>query len=94
MSPASRAADALIRAYQRRLSPRKGWSCAARVVHGVPSCSAAVRDIIRTRGVIKGIVPTMARFLLCYRAASAVVPARVDGGGVCCCGPIPIPFCF
>ena len=94
MSPASRAADALIRAYQRWLSPRKGWSCAARAVHGGPSCSAAVREIVVTRGVVRGVVPTIARLLLCYRAALAVTPARLGGRGVCCCGPIPIPFRF
>ena len=94
MSPANRAADAAIRAYQRRLSPRKGWSCAARVVHGGPSCSQAVREIVRSRGLLRGAVPTAARFLLCYRAALAVVPADVQGGGVCCCGGIPVPFRF
>lgn len=94
MSPASRAADALIRAYQRRASPRKGWSCAARVAGGGPSCSAAVREIVRTRGVVRAVVPTAAQFLICYRAASAMLPMQVQGGGVCCCGPIPIPFRF
>ncbi len=94
MSPASRIADAAIRAYQRRISPHKGWSCAVRVATGGPSCSAVVREIVRSRGVLRGVVPTVAQFLSCYRAASVMIPAQVQGGGVCCCGPIPIPFRF
>ena len=94
MTAASRAADAAIRAYQTRLSPRKGWSCAARVRHGGPSCSAAVRDIIRERGVLRALGPTAARFLLCFQAAVALAPVEVEGRGVCCCGGIPIPIRF
>lgn len=92
MSAASRAADASIRFYQRRISPRKGWTCAYLVANGGRSCSAAVRDIVRTRGVLRGAAPTLARFLACYQAATS--PARTDVRGVCCCGPIPIPFRF
>ena len=92
MSPASRLADALIRTYQTRLSPRKGWSCAHLVAHGGQSCSAAVRDIVRRRGVVRGAVPTVVRFVACYRAAGLLMAADVQG--VCCCGGIPIPFRF
>ncbi|GAA2725869.1 membrane protein insertion efficiency factor YidD [Cellulomonas aerilata] len=92
MSPVSRAADALIRQYQQRLSPRKGWSCAHRVAHGGPSCSTAVRDIVRRRGVLRGARPTVLRFVACYQAASLLMASDVRG--VCCCGPIPIPFKF
>ena len=92
MSPLSRAADALIRTYQTRWSPRKGWHCAHGVAHRGPSCSAAVRSIVATRGVVRGIVPTAARFVACYRAATVL--AQADVQGVCCCGGIPIPFRF
>ncbi|RKQ36257.1 membrane protein insertion efficiency factor YidD [Kocuria tytonis] len=90
-----RGVDRLIRGYQRHLSPRKGYTCAHLVARGGQSCSAAVRGIIAQRGVIRGIVPTMLRFAACYRAALMLGP--VGGGnvsGVCCCGPIPIPFRF
>jgi hypothetical protein len=36
----------------------------------------------------------MAQLLLCYRAALMITPARLHGEGVCCCGPIPVPFRF
>ena len=41
---------------------------------------------------MRGTVPTALRFLACYRAASLLM--ATDVRGVCCCGPIPIPFRF
>jgi hypothetical protein len=32
------------------------------------------------------------RFVACYQAASLLMASDVRG--VCCCGPIPIPFKF
>lgn len=89
-----RAVDAAIRAYQRHLSPRKGYTCAHLVARGGQSCSAAVRGIVAERGVLRGAGPTFARFYACYQAAALLQarPGRVQG--VCCCGPIPIPFRF
>jgi putative component of membrane protein insertase Oxa1/YidC/SpoIIIJ protein YidD len=92
MGPLTRAADAAIRGYQQHLSARKGWSCAHLVAHGGRSCSAAVREIIATRGLVRGAAPTALRFLACYRAAALL--AQTDVQGVCCCGGIPIPFRF
>ena len=84
-------ADRAIDWYQRVLSPRKGWTCAHLVVHGGLSCSAAVRSIIADRGVVRGAVPVLGRFSACAQAAM-LLPSHVNG--VCCCGPIPIPFRF
>ena len=92
MTPLGRLADSIIRTYQVRLSPRKGWGCAYRVAHGGPSCSASVRDTLAQRGVRRGALPTMLRFVACYQAAQLL--ATTDVRGVCCCGPIPIPFRF
>ncbi|MDD9206537.1 membrane protein insertion efficiency factor YidD [Georgenia sp. 10Sc9-8] len=93
MSVSSRMADSMIARYQRHLSPRKGWTCAHLVAHGGQSCSAAVRAIVARRGVVRGAVPTALRFVACYRAASLLM-ANGNVQGVCCCGPIPIPFRF
>jgi putative component of membrane protein insertase Oxa1/YidC/SpoIIIJ protein YidD len=89
-----RGVDAAIRAYQRHVSPRKRFTCAHLVARGGQSCSAAVRGIVADRGVVRGAVPTLARFYACYQAAALLQarPGRVQG--VCCCGPIPIPFRF
>jgi putative component of membrane protein insertase Oxa1/YidC/SpoIIIJ protein YidD len=93
MSPAARATDALIRAYQVHLSPHKSWSCAYRVAHGGPSCSAAVRRVVRDRGMLRALGPTLVQLLACHRAARLVM-ANQNVQGVCCCGGIPIPFRF
>lgn len=92
MSPVATAVDRLIAAYQRRLSPRKGWSCAHRVATGGDSCSGAVRGFVARRGVVRSVVPTVLQLLACYRAAAML--AQSDVRGVCCCGGIPIPFRF
>lgn len=92
MPIAARAVDGLIRAYQRHLSPRKGFTCAHLVAHGGRSCSAAVRDVVARRGLARGVVPTVLRFVACYRAATMLQQSNVQG--VCCCGGIPIPFRF
>ena len=89
-----RGVDAAIRAYQRHLSPRKGYACAHRLARGGQSCSEAVRAIVAERGVVRGTLPTLARFYACYQATALLQtrPPRVRG--VCCCGGIPIPFRF
>lgn len=92
MPTAARTVDALIRGYQRHLSPRKRFTCAHLVAHGGTSCSAAVRRIVGRRGVVRGVVPTAVRFVACYRAALLLQQSGVQG--VCCCGGIPIPFRF
>ena len=84
--------DRAIGAYQRRVSPRKGWGCAHRVAHGGAACSGAVRTLVRSRGVARSVVPTVVRFVACYQAARLL--AQTDVSGVCCCGGIPIPFRF
>lgn len=92
MSTVSRWADTAIGWYQVRLSPRKGWGCAHRVAHGGASCSAAVRELVARRGVVRAARPTVLRFLACYQAAQLLATSGVSG--VCCCGGIPIPFRF
>lgn len=92
-TPAARLVDRAIAWYQVRLSPRKGYSCAHRVAHGGDSCSGAVRRCVVERGVSRSVLPAALRLVACYRAVALLSPQqRVQG--VCCCGPIPIPFGF
>ncbi|WP_380170789.1 membrane protein insertion efficiency factor YidD [Kineococcus sp. DHX-1] len=91
-SPAARVVEAAIAGYQRRISPRKGWSCAHRVAHGGESCSSAVRGEVHRRGVVGAVLPSAVRFLACYRAAVLLSPLEVQG--FCCLGGIPVPFRF
>lgn len=89
----------VIRLYQRRLSPRKGFRCAHAALHGGESCSAAVARIVREEGVFGGRSHIAARFGECRAAHNAIhggallaVGSSVETRGVCCIGPIPIPF--
>jgi putative component of membrane protein insertase Oxa1/YidC/SpoIIIJ protein YidD len=52
---AARCALAAIRAYQRHLSPRKGFSCALRGATGGRSCSAYGYRAIALCGLGKGL---------------------------------------
>lgn len=77
--------------YQRWLSPHKGFCCAHAALYGGQSCSAAIAGIIRARGLAAGAPGIAARFAACRQAYG-----HLSGGtrvrGVCCCGPLPIPF--
>ena len=85
---------AAIDLYQRRLSPRKGFTCAHLAAGGTRSCSAVIRAIVADKGLVAGFVPTVAQFAACARAASTLRSGPQAVQGVCCCGGIPIPFRF
>ncbi|MFC4639561.1 membrane protein insertion efficiency factor YidD [Deinococcus hohokamensis] len=97
---ADRLALKTIRFYQRALSPHKGFRCAHAALHGGESCSAAVARIIRQEGLREGRGHIAARFVACRAAHDALrsgSPLALGTGGmqvrgVCCCGPLPIPF--
>jgi len=59
----------LIGLYQRYVSPRKGFCCAHRVLHGQDSCSEAVRKIVEAQGVCRGYLRIWQRFHECRIAA-------------------------
>ncbi|KIT18146.1 membrane protein insertion efficiency factor YidD [Jannaschia aquimarina] len=67
-------------AYQRWLSPRKGWRCAYSVAHGGTGCSGYVKHAIREHGLWRAIPLARVRFRECKQAALAFAaqPAR-DG---------------
>ena len=99
MSLTDRVALQGIRFYQRRLSPHKGFRCAHAALHGGESCSAAVARIIREDGLRAGRPRVAARFAACRAAHGALragsplaFGAQAQVQGMCCCGPIPIPF--
>lgn len=79
--------------YQRWLSPLKGFRCAHAALYGGESCSVAIAQIIGEQGLASPAIA--AQFVACRQAYSHL-PAQMTGGvrmrGVCCCGPLPIPF--
>ncbi|WP_216323225.1 membrane protein insertion efficiency factor YidD [Deinococcus aestuarii] len=100
MTPLDRLTLLGIGLYRRRLSPRKGFRCAHAALHGGESCSAAVARIVREDGVIGGRARVAARFGECraaHRALHSGSPLALGTNGprvrgLCCCGPVPIPF--
>lgn len=68
---------AAILAYQRHLSPRKGFCCAHRVLHGGLSCSESVRQAIATDGLWRALPVVRARLRAC-RAAAWLLAARQE----------------
>lgn len=84
----------LIEAYQRFVSPRKGFSCAYRVHTGCASCSTLGLRAVRRYGVWQGLGILSARFERCGEAfqrcrerARSLARQRgfldLDGDGVC-----------
>lgn len=102
-SALSTSALAAIGFYQRWLSPLKGFRCAHAALYGGESCSAAIARVIAEQGVMGSGAALGARFQACRVAFGQLSLGQpllhsqhVTGGtrvrGVCCCGPLPIPF--
>lgn len=88
---------ALIRAYQRWISPRKGFACAHRVHRGGASCSQAGFRLIRRHGLGAGWPLLRERLRRCSQiaaAARALAPGRLrplaGQRGDC---DLPLPDC-
>jgi len=101
-SPLAALALGSIAAYQRHLSPRKGYCCALHASGGGRSCSAYGYRAIARAGLVKGLVLLRRRFDACARAgrtAGAGRPVvRYRSGlayqrGFCDCGGCDIPTC-
>ncbi|MEO0864779.1 MAG: membrane protein insertion efficiency factor YidD [Pseudomonadota bacterium] len=65
-------------AYQRYLSPRKGYACAHRVAHGGTGCSGYAKQLIRDRGLIAALPGIRARFAACKRTAQQMHADREE----------------
>jgi putative component of membrane protein insertase Oxa1/YidC/SpoIIIJ protein YidD len=68
---------AVIRAYQRYLSPYKGFSCAYRAHTGRSSCSALGYRAIQIHGALAGFVILRERLYLCGVAHRRFTPPRL-----------------
>ena len=69
-------ASALITVYQKQISPRKGFSCAHRVLYGSESCSQYTKRILSEHGVGRALPLIRQRFQDC-KAANQVLKARL-----------------
>jgi putative component of membrane protein insertase Oxa1/YidC/SpoIIIJ protein YidD len=62
-------AIAAITGYQKYLSPRKGFSCAYRVLHNTDSCSQYIKKLIAKYGIIDAIPLARQRFKSCKNSS-------------------------
>jgi putative component of membrane protein insertase Oxa1/YidC/SpoIIIJ protein YidD len=68
--------SSLIGAYQGRVSPHKGFSCAYRVSKGRASCSAFGKRAVIKAGLLLFIPLLLRRFRKCSREAAALKEQR------------------
>ncbi len=73
-----RAAIAKIDAYQRWISPRKGYACAYRMAHGGTGRSGYAKQVIAAEGLILSIPLIRQRFRDCRAAAVALATPAVE----------------
>lgn len=69
-----------ITGYQRYLSPRKGFSCAHRRLHGAESCSAYIKRVIGENGVFTARPLIRQRFADCRKAAHVLKAQQAEDG--------------
>jgi putative component of membrane protein insertase Oxa1/YidC/SpoIIIJ protein YidD len=87
---ATQAAIGSIEAYQKHLSPRKGFSCPHRLLEGGESCSEYVKRILTNQDLLTAIQLAPDRFRACHSAAKALQSQQSSGGCIVvpCCIPI------
>lgn len=68
-------AVAAISGYQKFISPRKGFSCAHRVLYGCESCSQYFKQVVAEEGIITAIANAKGRFQEC-REANEILKKR------------------
>lgn len=82
----------LIEGYQRHLSPIKGFKCAAGQLYGDTTCSAAIKSIIKSQGIVQGVPAIQLQLRRCQTAAHhfSANPGQQQAGVFCCVLPIPL----
>jgi putative component of membrane protein insertase Oxa1/YidC/SpoIIIJ protein YidD len=71
---------ALIRGYQRYISPYKGYSCAHRAKYGGDSCSEYARKVIADADWRTGVGKMRTRFLACRAASRSLKAIQLHDG--------------
>jgi putative component of membrane protein insertase Oxa1/YidC/SpoIIIJ protein YidD len=72
INPASFLIARVIEAYQRFISPYKGFRCAHRAVHGKDSCSQFAKRVVTRRGMFAMFPLLRRRFTECGVAAQVL----------------------
>lgn len=80
-----------IATYQSYISPRKGFACAHRILHGDESCSMYVKRILGEETLMSAIQLSRQRFKACFAANQSLKTTNGSSGGcivIPCCLPI------
>lgn len=82
----------LIDHYQRYISPIKGFKCPAGQLYGETTCSAAVKNIVKNKGIFKGLPAIYQQFSSCKKAAQQLSLDPTQPMSVVCCCVLPVPL--
>ncbi len=77
-------------AYQNLISPRKGFSCPHRLLHGGDSCSDYVKRMLTEQSLTEAVKSSLQRFKNCTNA-STILKNTSSGNNFRC---IVIPCCI
>ena len=67
-----------IDAYQRRISPRKGFCCALHACTGGPTCSVFGKATIREYGLLPALPRIRQRLILCSEYATDPTKGKIN----------------
>ncbi len=87
---ATEGALAALNIYRQHISPRKGFSCPHRLLHGKESCSDYVKRILTEQNLSAAIQMAPQRFKACKAAAQTLQATSSQGGCLVipCCIPL------
>jgi putative component of membrane protein insertase Oxa1/YidC/SpoIIIJ protein YidD len=77
-----------IAAYQKHLSPRKGFSCAHRLLHGDRSCSDYAKAILASQTLGAAAPLIYQRFKQCAESSRSLSAAQSGCIVIPCCLPL------
>jgi putative component of membrane protein insertase Oxa1/YidC/SpoIIIJ protein YidD len=79
-----------IATYQKYISPRKGFACAHRMLHGGESCSMHIKHLLLEESLISAIEMSRQRFKACIAASQTLKATKATSGCIVipCCLPI------
>ncbi|MCL1473753.1 membrane protein insertion efficiency factor YidD [Argonema antarcticum A004/B2] len=80
----------LISGYQKSISPKKGFACPHRLLHGGESCSDYVKNILTEQSLVSALESSIQRFRNCALASKTLTSAHTNAGFRC----IVLPCCF
>ncbi|MEH2290657.1 membrane protein insertion efficiency factor YidD [Nostoc sp.] len=79
-----------ITAYQKYISPSKGFSCSHRLLHGGDSCSNYVKQMLNEQKLHQAVQSSLKRFQECAAASKSLTSIKTRADFRC----IVIPCCL